>query len=273
MADTTTGALKRTPLHEIHAALGAKIVPFAGYEMPVQYPSGITAEHNAVRNAAGLFDVSHMGEIEVAGRDAAAALQRITSNDVEKLKVGHAQYSGLLTPEGTFVEDLLVYRLAPDQFLLVVNASICSQSGRVFEARGHGALDAVDTPELGMVEDRSAAETLLRKIETIGKLIGDKVPKLASTGRIRKQQPGSPLVAIGASSGGPAALAKLLSGLPPDLAAPVLIVQHIDKQFAPGMADWLQQYSPWPVRIELFGDEIDSKWNIQMPRRLPLRSR
>jgi chemotaxis response regulator CheB len=133
--------------------------------------------------------------------------------------------------------------------ILVVTASIGAQSWRVFEAMGHGALDAVDTPELGLGEDRTAAETLLRKIETIGKLIGDKVPRLANTGRIRKQQPGAPLVAIGASSGGPAALAKLLAGLPEDLAAPVLIVQHIDKQFAPGMADWLQQYSHWPVRI------------------------
>jgi chemotaxis response regulator CheB len=92
--------------------------------------------------------------------------------------------------------------------ILVVTASIGAQSWRVFEAMGHGALDAVDTPELGLGEDRSAAETLLRKIETIGKLIGDKVPRLANTGRIRKQQPGAPLVAIGASSGGPAALAS-----------------------------------------------------------------
>ena len=132
--------------------------------------------------------------------------------------------------------------------ILVVTASIGAQSSRVFEAMGHGALDAVDTPELGLGEDRAAAETLLRKVSTIARLIGDKQPKLASLTGIKKH-PGSPLLAIGASSGGPAALAKLLAGLPGDLPAPVLIVQHIDQQFAAGMADWLQQYSPWPVQV------------------------
>ena len=137
--------------------------------------------------------------------------------------------------------------------ILVVTASIGAQSWRVFEAMGHGALDAVDTPELGLGEDREAAQLLLRKIETIGKLIGDKAPKPPPPKSPRKQA-GAPLVAIGASSGGPAALAKLLSGLPADLAAPVLIVQHIDHQFAAGMADWLQQYTPWAVKIAKEGD-------------------
>jgi aminomethyltransferase len=98
------------------------MVPFGGWDMPVEY-AGIVQEHLAVRAAAGLFDVSHMGEIEVAGRDALAAVQRISSNDASKLAVGQAQYSGLMTPQGTFVDDLLVYRLAPAHFLLVVNAS------------------------------------------------------------------------------------------------------------------------------------------------------
>lgn len=97
------------------------MVPFGGWDMPVEY-SGITAEHMAVRERAGLFDVSHMGEIEIAGRDALAAVQRISCNDAAKLQVGQAHYSGLLTPQGTFVDDLLVYRLAPAHFLLVVNA-------------------------------------------------------------------------------------------------------------------------------------------------------
>jgi aminomethyltransferase len=98
------------------------MVPFGGWDMPVEY-SGIVQEHLAVRTAAGLFDVSHMGEIEIAGRDALAAVQRISSNDASKLAVGQAQYAGLMTPQGTFVDDLLVYRLAPAHFLLVVNAS------------------------------------------------------------------------------------------------------------------------------------------------------
>jgi aminomethyltransferase len=119
-ADATT--LKKTALHDRHVALGARMVPFAGWDMPVEY-SGISDEHLAVRARAGLFDVSHMGEIEVAGKDALAAIQQITSNDAGKLKVGQAQYSGLMTPAGTFVDDLLVYRLSPDHFMLVVNAS------------------------------------------------------------------------------------------------------------------------------------------------------
>ncbi len=98
------------------------MVPFGGWEMPLQY-AGIAAEHEAVRTAAGLFDVSHMGELELAGTDALAALQRFTANDPGRLEVGQAQYSALTTPEGTVVDDLLVYRLAPDHFLLVVNAA------------------------------------------------------------------------------------------------------------------------------------------------------
>lgn len=97
------------------------MVPFGGWDMPVEY-SGIINEHIAVRTKAGLFDVSHMGEIELAGKDALAAVQRISANDARKLSVGQAQYSALTTPAGTFIDDLLVYRLANEHFLLVVNA-------------------------------------------------------------------------------------------------------------------------------------------------------
>ena len=114
--------LLKTPLHARHVAMGAKMVPFGGWEMPVQY-SGIKEEHLAVRQAAGLFDVSHMGEIEVAGRDALTAIQRISSNDASRLDIGQAHYSALTTEAGTFVDDLLVYRLTTDHFMLVVNAS------------------------------------------------------------------------------------------------------------------------------------------------------
>ena len=121
MEQATEAPLKKTPLNARHRASGAKMVPFGGWDMPVEY-SGLSNEHAAVRTRAGLFDVSHMGEIEIAGKDALAAVQRISSNDASKLAVGQAQYSGLLTPRGTFVDDLLVYRLAPAHFLLVVNA-------------------------------------------------------------------------------------------------------------------------------------------------------
>ena len=114
--------LKRTEFYDIHKSLGAKIVPFAGFEMPVQYPTGITAEHKAVRTACGLFDVSHMGEFIVRGPQAVDFVNKVTSNDVSALKEGQAQYSGILTDQGTFVDDCLVYRYA-DHLMMVVNAS------------------------------------------------------------------------------------------------------------------------------------------------------
>src|SRR5881275_2336942 len=121
MEQATAAPLRKTPLHSRHCASGAKMVPFGGWDMPVEY-SGIVQEHMAVRTRAGLFDVSHMGEIEIAGKDALAAVQRIASNDASRLQTGQAQYSGLMTPAGTFVDDLLVYRLGAEHFLLVVNA-------------------------------------------------------------------------------------------------------------------------------------------------------
>jgi aminomethyltransferase len=122
MTEPASAPLKKTALHATHVALGARMVPFAGWEMPVEY-SGITAEHLAVRSAAGLFDVSHMGEIEIAGKDALAVVQHISSNDASRLQVNQAHYAALTTPEGTFVDDMLVYRFAPSHFLLVVNSS------------------------------------------------------------------------------------------------------------------------------------------------------
>ena len=121
MNQSSTEQLKKTPLNARHRAHGARMVAFGGWDMPVEY-SGIVNEHLAVRNAAGLFDVSHMGEIELAGKDALAAVQKISANDAGKLSVGQAQYSALTTPAGTFVDDLLVYRLAREHYLLVVNA-------------------------------------------------------------------------------------------------------------------------------------------------------
>ncbi|MFQ5745592.1 MAG: glycine cleavage system aminomethyltransferase GcvT [Gemmatimonadota bacterium] len=115
--------LKHTPLAAAHVALGAKMVPFAGFEMPVQYPTGIRREHQAVREAAGLFDVSHMGEFLVDGPDAEAFVSRVTTNDPGALRPGQAQYSAFCRSDGGIVDDLLVYRLADDCFRLVVNAA------------------------------------------------------------------------------------------------------------------------------------------------------
>ncbi|MBS1871037.1 MAG: glycine cleavage system aminomethyltransferase GcvT [Actinobacteria bacterium] len=114
--------MRTTSLHARHLAAGARLVPFAGWEMPVQY-AGIRAEHRAVRSGIGVFDVSHMGEIETRGAGAAALLQRILSNDVEKLAVGGAQYSVLCKPDGGVLDDLFTYRLEERRFLTVTNAA------------------------------------------------------------------------------------------------------------------------------------------------------
>jgi len=113
--------LKRTPLYHEHVAAGARMVPFGGWEMPVQY-TGIIEEHRTVRNGVGLFDVSHMGEFEVEGPGALAALQHLTTNDVAALEVGQIQYSVFCYPTGTIVDDLTVYRVGDDRYMLTVNA-------------------------------------------------------------------------------------------------------------------------------------------------------
>jgi aminomethyltransferase len=119
----TAPDLKQTPLNAVHRRTGGRMVDFGGWDMPVQYPAGTVEEHLRTRTQAGLFDVSHMGEIDVRGPDAISFVNRLVSNDASKLVDGQAQYSALTTPEGTVVDDLLVYRFAEDHLLLVVNAS------------------------------------------------------------------------------------------------------------------------------------------------------
>jgi aminomethyltransferase len=115
-------ALRTTPLHSVHRALGAKMVDFGGWDMPVQY-SGIIDEHHAVRRAVGVFDVSHMGEIEIRGPEAARLADFVTTNAVQKLNIGQVHYSGLLYEHGGFVDDILVHKVAQDHYFLCVNAS------------------------------------------------------------------------------------------------------------------------------------------------------
>ena len=114
--------LKKTALNAVHRQLGGKLVSFAGWEMPVQY-AGTIQEHMAVRTRAGIFDVSHMGEVELEGPTAEETIQRMTCNDVNRLSVNQVQYSALTTPQGTFVDDILVYRMGPNHFFLCINAS------------------------------------------------------------------------------------------------------------------------------------------------------
>lgn len=118
----SAGELKRTPLYEQHRLAGARLVPFAGWEMPVQY-AGVKAEHLAVRGGCGVFDVSHMGQIETRGPEAAALLQRLLSNDVSRLETGGAQYACLCAADGGVLDDLFTYRLGPDRYLTVSNAA------------------------------------------------------------------------------------------------------------------------------------------------------
>src|SRR5260370_12247041 len=127
--------LRKTPLNATHRRMGAKMVNFGGWDMPVEYQAtgGLLAEHRAVRSGVGLFDVSHMGDIRVRPRGAAggalAAVQHISINDASHLSVGQAQYSAMLYPEGTFVDDMIVHRLGEDDYLIVVNAGTREKAG------------------------------------------------------------------------------------------------------------------------------------------------
>jgi len=158
--------LKRTPLNAAHRALGAKMVPFGGWDMPVQY-RGILEEHRAVRSMAGLFDVCHMGEVEFRGTGALAALQRLTSNDVSRLQSGQIQYSALTTEAGTFVDDLTVYRLADDRYLTTLNASNIEKDVRWMREHAKGAeiVDLSDETGLVAIQGPWALE-ILQKLTT-----------------------------------------------------------------------------------------------------------
>ena len=126
VAQSTTPVVRKTALNAVHRQMGAKMVEFNGWDMPVEYPAsigcGIVNEHMAVRTGVGIFDVSHMGDIRLAGPGALAAVQHISMNDASRLAIGQAQYSALLYPQGTFVDDVIVHRLGEDEYLLVINA-------------------------------------------------------------------------------------------------------------------------------------------------------
>jgi aminomethyltransferase len=126
VVETTAATVRKTALNAVHRQMGAKMVDFNGWEMPVEYPAsigcGIINEHMAVRTGVGIFDVSHMGDIRLAGPQALVAVQHISMNDASRLAVGQAQYSALLYPSGTFADDVIVHRLGEDEYLLVINA-------------------------------------------------------------------------------------------------------------------------------------------------------
>jgi aminomethyltransferase len=144
MAPQTAMSLKRTPLYELHRQAGAKFVDFGGWEMPVQYGS-IIEEHKAVRTAVGLFDVSHMGEIEIRGPRALEVVQRLTTNDASTLEVYQVQYSTLCYPHGGIVDDLTVYRLGSEHFLLCVNAANIDKDFAWIVEQARGDADVTNT--------------------------------------------------------------------------------------------------------------------------------
>jgi aminomethyltransferase len=144
VADAPSQTLKRTPLHDRHVAASARLIPFAGWEMPVHYADGIRAEHVAVRTGAGVFDVSHMGQIETTGPQAAALLQRLVSNDVDAIAVGASQYGVLCRDDGGILDDLLTYRLAPDRYLTVTNAANHERDVAWFARHAKGSDAEVD---------------------------------------------------------------------------------------------------------------------------------
>ncbi len=161
---TSPADLSRTPLHAAHVAAGARLVDFAGWDMPVQY-AGVIEEHLAVRQRAGLFDVSLMGEIEVRGGRALEVVQQLTSNDASRLEDGRAQYSAILTERGTPVDDILVYRLASDRFLLCVNAANDRKDYEWLRERAGGKADVLhvsaDYAQIAL-QGPAAAEILAR---------------------------------------------------------------------------------------------------------------
>ncbi|MGI9104266.1 MAG: glycine cleavage system aminomethyltransferase GcvT [Terriglobales bacterium] len=120
--DATQVLIRKTALNPVHRKLGAKMVDFNGWDMPVEYPAGLIAEHQAVRNGVGIFDVSHMGDIRIRGRQALQAVQHISMNDASKLAIGQCQYSAMLYPQGTFVDDVIIHRFGESDFFFVINA-------------------------------------------------------------------------------------------------------------------------------------------------------
>jgi aminomethyltransferase len=161
--------LARTPLWDVHRALGAKMVPYAGFEMPVQYPTGILAEHQAVRTNVGLFDISHMGEFEVTGPDRNAFINRLTSNDVTTVEPGGVQYSALLTDEGTFVDDCTLYRF-DNKWMVVVNAANIGPAWKhLVERKGGANIRLKDiSDEVGLLALQGPkAEALLQTVTRV----------------------------------------------------------------------------------------------------------
>jgi aminomethyltransferase len=190
---SVTAPLRRTSLYDAHVALGARMVPFAGWEMPVQY-EGVIAEHRAVRSIAGIFDVSHMGQIETSGPDALALLQRLLSNDVARLGLGGAQYSVLCREDGGVLDDLFTYQLTPGEYLTVTNAANHERDLDWFRSQADGfdvelhdragdyAMIAVQGPLAREIVQADANSPLPERMTVASRIIGGNPALVAGTG-------------------------------------------------------------------------------------------
>ncbi len=160
--------LKKTAFHTIHQELGARMVPFAGWDLPVQF-GGAMPEHRAVREALGVFDVSHMGELEISGPDALLLVQKVTCNDAAKLADAQAQYSAFLTPEGTFIDDVVIYRLAAERFLICVNAANREKDFRWVRGQSEGRVEVADRSDdfVQLAVQGPRAQAVLQKLTEI----------------------------------------------------------------------------------------------------------
>ncbi|MDE2578110.1 MAG: glycine cleavage system aminomethyltransferase GcvT [Hyphomicrobiales bacterium] len=164
--------LRHTPLHALHVALGARMVPFAGYDMPVQYPAGIIAEHLHTRAAAGLFDVSHMGQAFLDGPDAARRLETLAPGDIAGLQPGRTRYTQFLNAQGGILDDLMVTQLAPDRLFIVCNASMKEQDFALMRAGLPDLrLDVLDDRALLALQGPQAAAVLEPVLPSVGKLV------------------------------------------------------------------------------------------------------
>ncbi|MBT0571441.1 glycine cleavage system aminomethyltransferase GcvT [Curvibacter sp. CHRR-16] len=169
----TAAALLQTPLHALHLELGARMVPFAGYSMPVQYPAGLMAEHHHTRQAAGLFDVSHMGQLRISGADAAAAMESLMPVDVIDLPVGKQRYGLLLTDEGTIIDDLMFFRESADSFFVVVNGACKAGDIAHMQARIGQRCTLTPLPEQALLalQGPQAVAALSRLVPGVEKLV------------------------------------------------------------------------------------------------------
>jgi len=254
---TADAALRRTPIYESHVRLGGRLVPFAGWEMPIQY-SGIVDEHQAVRTACGLFDVSHMGELEMRGQYAGAVVDYLITNDASKLEVGQALYTCACNPKGTILDDLIVYRAGDERYLVVVNASNRDKMSEVFRkaAENHcefedlsdrTALMALQGPRAFDVLDRAGADAAkLRELKSFH--FRDAIVANVRTTTARTGYTGEEGVEIFCATEDAAALWDRLLDLGKDIGL---------KPIGLGARDTLRL----EARLSLYGNDIDETTN------------